>query len=268
MSNVYEALQRARRQGLTSGPPPAPSPAATSPRPALPPTANPAAEFPAVPAAGARAPAEAGHLGRFPDAMGELLGAVRPMLDANQGTVLHFVATTAGEGATTVASEFAYFVATTGHRRTLLIDGDRRGRQTARSFGATTERGLIECMWQQRDYEQVLHPVGGSLLSVGCLAGDSSNASIDIESMRGLLTALRSRFELIVMDCPSIAGGGYSDLIPEAADAIVLVVEAEKVRPAVIAHAKELVQQAGGNIIGAVLNRRRNYIPEILYRAL
>jgi protein-tyrosine kinase len=267
MSNVYEALQRARRQvGLAA---PAFRDAVEAPQPPAAPTNGvPIFEIPAVPAAGVGPPATGAHLGRFTDAMTELFGAVRPLLDANQGTVLHIVATTNGEGVSTLAGEFAYLAATTGHRRTLLIDGDRRGRQTAKAFDCTTERGVIDSFWQQAEYDPVLRPVGGSLLSVGCLAGDAGNRAVDIESMRGLFSALRNRFELTVVDCPSIAGGGYADLIPEAADGIIFVVEAEKVRPAVIVHAKELVQQAGGNIIGAVLNRRQNYIPEFLYRVM
>ena len=71
-----------------------------------------------------------------------------------------------------------------------------------------------------------------------------------------------------VFDCPPIDDGSYTNLLPEAADGIVLVIQAEKTRPVVVARARDLVQQAGGQVLGAVLNRRTNYIPDFLYKLL
>ena len=77
-----------------------------------------------------------------------------------------------------------------------------------------------------------------------------------------------AQLELIVLDCPPITDGAYSSLLPEAVDGVILVVQAERTRPAVIAHAKDRIQQAGGQVLGAVLNQRTNYIPDFLYKLL
>ncbi len=202
-----------------------------------------------------------------------LLAAVRPLLDGaqqagSQGAVLQFVAATPGEGASTVAREFAFLAATTGRRRSLLIDADRRNPQTARGFGCATGRGLIDGLWEGVDDAELLHPVVGTLLSVVCLIGERGPAAADAETLREVYDGLRDHFELVVVDCPSVASGLYADLLPEAADGVILVIQAEKTRPAVISHAKNLVQQAGGTLIGAVLNKRTNYIPDFFYRRL
>jgi Mrp family chromosome partitioning ATPase len=65
-----------------------------------------------------------------------------------------------------------------------------------------------------------------------------------------------------------VASAGYLELAPERADGVILVVQAETTRPAVVAHAKGQIEQAGGNVLGAVLNRRGDYIPDFLYRML
>ncbi len=111
MSSVYEALQRARRgsSGLT----PLRSP--------------PAREIGRSPVSLAPGP--------LATPLAPLLAAIRPLLDSKQGVVLHIVAATVGEGSSTIAREFAMLAGTTGHRRTLLIDADRRDPQTARAFG-------------------------------------------------------------------------------------------------------------------------------------
>jgi Mrp family chromosome partitioning ATPase len=190
------------------------------------------------------------------------------MLDGPDGIVLQFVAATSGEGTSTVAREFAFLAATTGRRRTLLIDADRNDPQTAKSFNCDTRLGLIDCLWDGVDDADVLHPIAGTLLSVACLIGTRGPAAADADTLREIYNGLRDHYELVVVDCPSVAGGRFADLSPEAADAIVLVVQAEKTRPAVIVHAKSQVEQTGGRLIGAVFNRRTNYIPDFLYRML
>lgn len=244
MSSVYEALQRARQGGSGVVPLRAPtsreldrSPVSLAPGPLAPP-------------------------------LMPLLAAIRPLLDSKAGVVLHVVAATAGEGSSTIAREFAMLAGTTGHRRTLLLDADRRSPQTARAFGCDTGRGLVEFLWGGLDDTEVLQAIGGTMLSVTCLTGEHGPAAIDAESVRELYSRLREQFELIVVDCPAVGDGGYSTLLPDAADGVILVVQAEKTRPAVVSHAKDLVTQAGGHVLGAVLNRRTNYIPEFLYKLL
>jgi Mrp family chromosome partitioning ATPase len=244
VSSVYEALQRARRGSSDALP--------LRWRPASP------AERPPVwlspgPLAGYVAP---------------LLSALRPLLDGKDGTVIHVAAASAGEGASTIAREFAMLAGTSGRRRTLLLDADRRNPQTAKSFSCDTQQGLIDALQGGHDDAEILRPIAGTLLSVACLAGEHGPAIAYSDILHELYSRLREQFALTVVDCPAIGDGAYFDLLPEAVDGIVLVVQAEKTRPAVITHARDLVQQAGGHILGAVLNQRSNYIPEFLYRKL
>lgn len=243
MSSVYEALQRARRgNGVV---------------PLRAPTSRELDRSPVSLAPGPLAPP-----------LMPLLAALRPLLDSKAGVVLHVVAATEGEGSSTIAREFAMLAGTTGHRRTLLLDADRHNPQTARAFGCDTGHGLVEFLWGGLDDTEVLQTIAGTLLSVTCLVGERGPASVDAESVREVYDRLREQFELIVVDCPPVGDGRYSGLLPEAADGVILVVQAEKTRPAVVSHARDLVQQAGGQVLGAVLNRRTNYIPEFLYKLL
>src|SRR5262249_455694 len=127
LSSVYEALQRAR--GFTRSPVPSRS----------------------RPARRADAPPITLAPGPMATALAPLLGAVRAMLDGPDGVVLQIVAATPGEGASTVAREFAFLAGTTGRRRTLLIDADRADPQIGKSFGCDTRFGLIDCLWDRVD---------------------------------------------------------------------------------------------------------------------
>ena len=251
MSSVYEALQRARHGtgiGIDSG---------TGFVPMRQPVTREIDRSPVSLAPGPLA-----------TPLAPLFAAIRPLLDSKHSVVLHFVAATPGEGASTIARELAMLAGTTGHQRTLLVDADRRNPQTALAFGCDLAHGMAELLWGGVDDGDVLQPVSGTLLSVTRLIGERGPASLDAESLRELYGSLRDQFELILVDCPPIADGGFSSLLPEAGDGVVLVVKAEKTRPAVVARAKDLVEQAGAHVLGAVLNQRTNYIPDFLYKLL
>jgi Mrp family chromosome partitioning ATPase len=201
-------------------------------------------------------------------ALTPLLAAVRPLLDGERGAVIQIVAATEGEGASTVAREFALLAGSSGHRRTLLVDADLRHPETAKRFGCDTGPALVDWLRSGIDGAAVLRAVPGTLTSVARLVGERSARTADAETLRELYEALRDRFELTIVDCPSIAGKTYPNLLPEAADGVIMVIEAEATRPVVVTHAKTQIELSGATVLGAVLNRRSNYIPNFLYRLL
>ena len=244
VTGVYEALQRVRQRGYDRA-----LPGERLPRDD---------ELPAI----SRAPSP------IAVELTPLLSAVRPLIDDARGAVLHFVATAAGEGASTIAREFALLAGTTGRRRTLLIDAVRRDPKTARAFDCDIARGLVDGARSGQDVALLARAVNGTMLTVAPLVGTRGNGPADAVTLGALYEQLRAQFELIVVDCPAMDSGEYPTLLPEDADGIFLVIRAEGTRPAVISHAKALVEQAGGRFLGAVLNARRNYIPGFLYRLL
>jgi Mrp family chromosome partitioning ATPase len=248
MSLIYEALEKARRQRRDDDqkgyyvPPPAGKPSPLE----LPPS----------------------HPGDVASIMKTLYGKLRPLLDSKPAIVIHFVAPTPGEGASTMAREFALTAARFGQRETLLVDGHQDNPANAALFNCPDDVGLVDSAHGRADYGTVLQPVVGCSLFVGRLFAARSAPAFEAETIRSLYAALRDRVALTVVDCPPIFAGNYFELAPEAVDGVILVVQAEKVRPAVVAHAKELVLQSGGPVLGAVLNKRRNHIPEFVYRVL
>lgn len=83
-----------------------------------------------------------------------------------------------------------------------------------------------------------------------------------------LIDDLRQQFDLIIFDSPSAIGSTDAIALAAASDGVVLVVEAEKTRRQVVQEIKTRMEKAGGNILGVILNKRRNYIPRFIYRRL
>jgi Mrp family chromosome partitioning ATPase len=188
--------------------------------------------------------------------------------EAGHGLVLHFVAASPGEGVSTLSGEFARVSARVVDSRVLLVDADRNQLTTASNFGCATDLGIFDQMRAGKPLEErMVSATDNTGLKVGVLCGRSS-PPLSRKAMPQLYQELRTTYELTVIDCPAVFSDRYFELSPEAADGVILVVQAERSRPEIIRQAKSLIQDGGGKFVGAILNRRNAYIPDFLYRLL
>lgn len=91
---------------------------------------------------------------------------------------------------------------------------------------------------------------------------------LETGEIRAALTRLGGSFDWVVFDCPAVNVYPDTPSIAAACTSSVLVVRSGRTRREVVLEAKRRLEQAGAEIAGVVLNRRRYYIPERLYRWL
>jgi Mrp family chromosome partitioning ATPase len=188
--------------------------------------------------------------------------------EAGHGLVLHFVAASPGEGTSTLSSEFALIAAGDADSRVLLVDADRTQLTIAASFGCRTDLGILDQVQSGGPLEErLLMPPEKTGLRIGVLCGQRS-PPLSRKAMPLLYEQFRAKYDLTIIDCPAVFSDRYFELSPEAADGVVLIVQAERNRPEIIRQAQSLIENAGGRLIGAILNRRHTYIPDFLYRLL
>jgi Mrp family chromosome partitioning ATPase len=72
--------------------------------------------------------------------------------------------------------------------------------------------------------------------------------------MQDLLSELRGSYELIVLDCAPMLGVAETCSVVRLADATVIVARAGKTPKTTAASAIDQVRQAGGSVLGVVLN--------------
>jgi Mrp family chromosome partitioning ATPase len=192
-----------------------------------------------------------------------LYGFIRSMLRERQtGLVLHVVSASHGEGTTTIARALAERATTVGHRRVLLI-----GMNTVPGSNDVCE-GLLSFIDRGQSVEGAIYETPGTSLARASLLGPTEQKTTDTKAVREAYQACRELYELCIVDCPPIADGTYFDLVPEDSDGIIFIVQAEKLRPAVIQRVKDMLEQQGGNILGIVLNQTKHYIPKVIYKLL
>jgi Mrp family chromosome partitioning ATPase len=106
-----------------------------------------------------------------------------------------------------------------------------------------------------------------SVLAAGELNGEAARA-FDAGKLSELIDALKEQFELVVFDMPAAGRLGFLLRLAGLVDGVLLVVEAERVRWEVARRAIEQLTRDDVRLLGAVLNKRRQHVPDWLYRTL
>lgn len=185
--------------------------------------------------------------------------------------VVLFVGAAMGSGASTTASNFAAMLAQDAQAKVLLIDANLRAQRT-------------EVRKRPRDNDK-----GPDVSLAGLLAADSSTvypapgpgnlyvlpsgtkcavplSLFQSEAFDQFLQTARERFDHVVIDAPPLQGFPESIVLSRKADGVILVLEAGQTSRRVGLWAKKQIEDAGGKVLGVVLNKREFYIPNWLYR--
>ena len=79
---------------------------------------------------------------------------------------------------------------------------------------------------------------------------------------------MRQTFDFIVLDGPPVFRASETRLIASKVDATILVIRSGITRKQIAYRAIQELETAGGKVLGTVLNRRKYYIPDWLYKWL
>ena len=172
---------------------------------------------------------------------------------------LLFTSSVPGEGKTTMAVNTAISLAKTG-ALVLLVDADLRKPRLHKIFGLENETGLSTILadqWGDIDPLKMVEHVDKSKLDVltsGPVMPDSTEL-LGSEEMRRLLSTFHYTYDFVVIDSPPIAYFADGVLLSALVDSVVLVVTSGESTRETARHAQQLLQDAGANIYGVVLNK-------------
>jgi len=188
------------------------------------------------------------------------------------GAAIAFTSASGHEGVSHVTQLFAVEMARYTGRRTLVISAERLqtlGVEDYMQMPWNCHPTNIENLWMlPTNRSRRVHagddqnlPKRSHLMRIG---------KQDEEKDTGLdsVDALRVSFDNILIDCGSLHESADAAVLASSVDGVVVVVEAGRSRRDQIVNAQRTVEQAGGNFLGFVLNKRRYPVPEWLYRRL
>lgn len=188
------------------------------------------------------------------------------------GTIktIMFTGTIHGEGSSTIAAGFASSLAEGYQLKVLLMDLNFRTPGLHRFFNTDETQGLLDIFSDKNGFESILSGVTQRNLYVITCNGDFSTSAglFESEWFAEFLTKMRARFDYVILDAPPVTIFSDAQVIGRQVDGVILILQCGKTRRQVALKAKREIEAAGGNFLGVVLNKRKFYIPNWMYRRL
>ena len=160
-----------------------------------------------------------------------------------------------GEGKSTTLVNLAYTFAQSGFRA-LVIDADlRRPRQHA-IFGVSNSKGLTDYLSKGVPIDELVlqsKVEGLDMVPSGKLP-PGAIAMLNSRRMTELIADVKKRYDVVLVDAPPILGVSDSSVIVRAADLTAIVIQHRRFPRAMLLRVKNAVLNAGGNLLGAILN--------------
>jgi Mrp family chromosome partitioning ATPase len=175
-----------------------------------------------------------------------LLDAMLNGMSGN-GNLLLLIGAKAKVGASTVLLNLATIAAQAKKLRVILVDANMERGSLAQKFGLTCSAGLGEVIDGALALEQAIAPTGIASLCV--FPAGKKKANLTPEAMAWLLTWLRSRFDLILIDGPALDDSAALTMHAPHANGIYLVLPRGE---AGNAHMAQSISRMGGRLCGLI----------------
>jgi capsular exopolysaccharide synthesis family protein len=160
----------------------------------------------------------------------------------------------AGEGKSTTATNLAIVFAETGSR-VLLIEADLRRPRVSDYLGLERAVGLTNVLAGQVAIDEVLQNWGADGLTVLPCGSIPPNPSelLGSQNMVDLLSAMRERFDTIIIDTPPLLPVTDAAVASVLADGVVVVVRYGRTNRAQLAAAVRSLESVDARVLGCVL---------------
>jgi polysaccharide biosynthesis transport protein len=160
-----------------------------------------------------------------------------------------------GEGKSTTLFNLAYVCAEQGSR-VLIVDSDLRRPVQHKMVGLNNRVGLVNVLTGEMKAQEVVQETGVPNLwmlpsgrlrrgSMGIMNGPRLNAALE---------AVKEQYDYVLLDSPPILGVTDAAILAGEADGVLLVVQYRKYPKIISLRAKRMIENAGGRLMGSVLN--------------
>ena len=199
-------------------------------------------------------------------AVQDLMARVDAAFPPGRPRLVGFIASGPGEGTSTVAHAYALGAATQLRRRVLLLDAGSNQLAPPQG-GVGSLLGMLTALAEHRSNH--VRDTRRPAQEPAFVPGTPEGISLwELLPRTELWYALREGYDEIVLDLPSAAGSRLGLAVAPYCDGVAVVVQAERTRAPVAENLVEHLRAVRARVLGAVMNRRRFYLPSRIYRLL
>ncbi len=175
-----------------------------------------------------------------------------------------------GEGKTTTAIAMARSLANNSADKVLIISANSGKHALNGWYELDNEKeGFLELLSGAASMQEdtVIHKSDLEQLDIMSCGnpGKVSTKNFDTGQLERLLETLKNYYDFIIIDAPSIlTSSSISLFMAQSFDGLVVVVRCNKTKKELVQKTVKTIEVLGANIIGVILNNKRNYIPSWL----
>jgi len=183
--------------------------------------------------------------------------------------VIQFMSTDGEQGTSTIVLELARVASLKYTKSVLLLDADLR-KLDQEPFNITLEHSLEETIRAGDPVDKALYQIANSSLFLSRLFKGSGSIRqfLDPSGIDDLLEKLRTRFDFIFIDSPPENVFSIGLATSTSVNGVILVLDAEKTCLDAAKNITDKITKNGGKVLGVVVNKQRNHIPEFISKRI
>jgi Mrp family chromosome partitioning ATPase len=191
-------------------------------------------------------------------------------LDPETSQTIGIVGCAPRAGASTVAFNIAMTAAHADCGSVLYIDADVNKQPGPNAAGMVQSLGLADALAGAAEPLDCVKLTAYENLSILSGRGVSRRgiSKVDPGKFLALVEEYKKHFKLLVIDVPAPTEFNGSVSLVARLDGVVMVIEAERADGRVALRTTQQFARADANLLGVVLNKRRQHVPSWLYRLL
>ena len=183
---------------------------------------------------------------------------------------LALVSADRGEGTSTCTLQLGRYLAARPRTRVLLVDANLHHPSLHTLASVERTRGLSNLLFGDIELEDAVRATSVQnlfLLPSGDPVADA-HEGLTTAALDERLTAQLNSYNFVLFDCPPVNDYVEATTIAAMCDGVILVVEGGKTRRQTAQNAMRLLQQARCKMLGALMNKRKFYVPQFIYDRL
>lgn len=188
------------------------------------------------------------------------------MKDENIKTLL-FTDTDGKDETDAIVANLGIYLSHRAHHNVLIIDANFRKAAISKVFNISESPGLADVLERKNNLEDAVQNLGSNLTVLPSGAAEL-NPVVLLESsmMSEILRQVNEIYEIILINCANIRNYSDAVILSSITDGIAFAINQGKVRRQVVKNAITPLEAKKIMVMGAVLNKHKYVIPEIVYK--
>jgi capsular exopolysaccharide synthesis family protein len=171
------------------------------------------------------------------------------------------------EGVSTNAANLAKTLARQYPNKVLIIDANMSNPSLHKMFGLNLSMGLADILKTGGGQKTIQKLDNMHIITAGHLECPLADI-LKWDRIKKLLNEARKKYDFTIIDLPAIGQGSTASRFSALCDGVIMVIESERLHREIAQNGRQELAASNTKTLGAILNKRRFYVPGWIYKAV